>query len=83
MIARGSDVDELTVARQAVELARTGSSEGAAKGTSATTWSTAAQPRWNAFGYRPAGRERFLDWVLAHPGTVYFGAIAVLLGGCC
>ena len=31
-IARGSKADELTVARQAIELARTGSSQGAAKG---------------------------------------------------
>ena len=32
-----------------------------------------------AFGYRPGLRERLYDWVLGHPGTVYFGGIAVLL----
>ena len=32
-----------------------------------------------AFGYRPGWRERLFDWVLGHPGTTYFGAIAVLL----
>ncbi len=32
-----------------------------------------------AFGYRPGWGERLFEWVLGHPGTVYFGGIALLL----
>ena len=81
-IARGSKADELTVARQAIELARTGSSQGAAKGhVGYYLVNRGAAALRIAFGYRPDGRERFLDWVLAHPRTVYWGSIALLLGG--
>ena len=82
-IARGSKVDELTVARQAVELARTGSSQGAAKGhVGYYLVDRGAAALGNAFGYRPDGRERFLGWVLAHPGAVWgmILSIALLLG---
>jgi cyclic beta-1,2-glucan synthetase len=30
-----------------------------------------------AFGYRPNWGERLFGWVLGHPGTVYFGGIAL------
>src|SRR5208337_3123213 len=81
-IARGCKADELTVARQAVELARTGSSQGAAKGHVGYYLVDRGEAALgNAFGYRPDGRERFLDWVLAHPRAVYWGSIALLLVG--
>ncbi|MGA2703308.1 MAG: glucoamylase family protein [Isosphaeraceae bacterium] len=81
-IARGSKADELTVARQAIELARTGSSQGAAKGHVGYYLVNRGEAALRiAFGYRPDGHERFLDWVLAHPRAVYWGSITLLLGG--
>jgi len=81
-IARGSKADELTVARQAIELARTGSSQGAAKGHVGYYLVNRGEAALRiAFGYRPDGHERFLDWVLTHPRAVYWGSIALLLGG--
>ena len=81
-IARGSKADELTVARQAVELARVGSSQGAAKGHVGYYLVNRGEAALRKpFGYRPDGQERFFDWVLAHPRSVYWGSIALLLGG--
>ena len=87
MIARGSGADEIEVARRAIDLARQGS---AARWRD--VGERAARPRrllpgrprpgrpWrppSAIG--PGWRERLFEWVLGHPGTVYFGSIAVLL----
>ena len=81
-IARGSRADELTVARQAVKLAHDGSSQGAAKGHVGYYLVNRGEAELRkAFGYRAAGQERILDWVLAHPRSVYWGSIALLLGG--
>ncbi len=87
MIARGSGADEIEVAHRALDLARQGSAPTAGEAAS----SHPGEPRDHvgfylvdrgqatlkaAFGYRPGGRERLFEWVLGHPGTVYFGAIA-------
>ena len=72
----------LTVARRAIELARNGSGEGAPRthvGYYLVDRGEAALEK--AFGFRPNARERILDWILAHPLTVYFGSIALILGG--
>ena len=87
-IARGSGADEIEVARRAIDLARqaVGSSRIAGPATasrattSATTWSTGARPSSRPpSAIAPAGRERLFDWVLGHPATAYFGAIAAVL----
>ncbi len=93
-IARGSDADEIAVARRAIELARRATDSNSSAATDPVSTSTAGEPRGHvgfylvdrgqaelkaAFGYRPGWRERLFEWVLGHPDTVYFGAIAVLL----
>ena len=91
MISRGSDADEIEVARRAIELA--GQSQGlkaerearAARvasraATSGSTWSTAAvRSSKSAFGYRPGYRERLFRSLLENPESTYFGAIAMVL----
>ncbi len=79
-IARGSKADELAVARRAIELARAGGAVSAARGHVGYYLVSRGEAELRqAFGYRPDGQERLLDWVLAHPRTVYFGKIAGLL----
>ncbi len=78
-IAKGSGVEEVEVARRAVERARAGLARGAARGTVACCLLDNDARAFEAeLGYRPEGRERLLRFVLDHPRLVYFGLIAVL-----
>jgi cyclic beta-1,2-glucan synthetase len=80
-IARGSNADELDVARKAIELARSGLSQGSAKGHVGYYLMGRGETELrNAFQYRPTASERALDLVLAHPRKVYFGSLFLLLG---
>ncbi|MBV8487597.1 MAG: hypothetical protein JO161_04910, partial [Planctomycetaceae bacterium] len=79
-IARGSDADELEVARKAIELARSAPPDEVAKrhvGYYLVDRGQVALRR--AFGYRPEEGQRLLELALAHPQAVYFGSIALLL----
>ena len=78
-IARGSNADEVDVARKAIELASAGAEQGAARGHVGfylVDRGEAALRR--IFGCQQDLRERLLDWALAHPRTTYFGSILVL-----
>jgi hypothetical protein len=72
----------------------TNSSAGSSTGVVSSATSTSGEPRGHvgfylvdrgqaelkaAFGYRLGWGERLFAWVLGHPGTGYFGGIAVLL----
>ena len=78
-IARGSNTDEIDVARKAIELARPGAKLGAAEGHVGFYLVDRGEAALrSAFGYQKDLRERLLDWVLTHPRTTYFGSIVLL-----
>jgi cyclic beta-1,2-glucan synthetase len=80
-IARGSNADELEVARMAIDLARrNSSSRGASSHVGFFLIDRGEAALREAFRYKPDVRERILAWVLGHPRIVYFGSISVLLG---
>ena len=67
-IARGSNADELEVARKAVELARAGLERGRATGHVGYYLVGPGEAELRrAFGYRPDLRERLLDWAVCPP----------------
>jgi len=81
-IARGSNADELDIARAAIELAQQGQRSGAPPRDHVGFFLVdrgAAELKVGC-GYRPVWRERALEWLLDHPALVYFGSIAVALG---
>ena len=81
-IARASQADELTVARRANELARTGSSEGAANGHVGYYLVDRGEAKLrDAFGFKLDRRDWIVEWVLAHPRRVYWGSISLVLAG--
>ena len=79
-IARASRADELTVARRVIELARTGSSEGAAKGHIGYYLVDRGEAGLRkAFGFKLDRRDWIVEWVLAHPRRFYWGSITLVL----
>ena len=79
-IARGSDVDELDVARHAIELAQAGVEAGGSRAHVGYYLIDAGRAALKAdFGYRPKPGERLLDLFLKHPRASYFGSIAALI----
>ncbi len=75
-LARGSGVDETEAARRAVGRARAGLADGPARGHVGYHLVGRGLAGLRAeLNYRPEGRERLLDAVLAHPRVVYFGSI--------
>ena len=80
-IARGSDADEIDVARKAIELARAGSSQGRAKGHVGYYLLDRGEAELRAaFGYRPGRRRAAPRRGPRAPEAVYFGSICLLLG---
>ncbi|HEY7426134.1 MAG TPA: glucoamylase family protein [Gemmataceae bacterium] len=76
-LARGSDLEEVEVARRVLQKAR---GESSPRNHVGYYLIGPGKPAFQAeLGYRPILRERLLDAVLAHPSTVYFGAITGLL----
>ena len=77
MIARGSNADEIEVARRAVEMARGG--RGSSEPLDHVGFYLIDQGQTKlkeTFGYRPGWRERLLEFVRGHAEWVYFGSIA-------
>jgi cyclic beta-1,2-glucan synthetase len=90
-ISRGSDASEIEVARRAIELA--GQNLGSRPEADSDARSDERRghvgyylvDRGRAeleaeFGYRPGYRERLFRRLLENPESIYFGAIAVVLG---
>ena len=78
-IARGSDVDELDVARRAIDLAKAGVEAGGSRAHVGYYLIDAGRAALEAHvGFRPKPGERLLDLVLKHPRASYFGSIAAL-----
>ena len=78
-LARRSSTDERDVASRAVELAAEAEKDGPARGH--VGYHLVGPGRWalrRELGYQARLKERFLDWSLAHPRTVYFGSIGFL-----
>jgi cyclic beta-1,2-glucan synthetase len=79
-LARRSRFTEVEVARRAVERAR--HAEGPDADRRRHVGYSLIGPGAAAFkvelGYRPSVRQRLLDAVLGHPGTVYLGSVAAL-----
>ncbi|HZW29371.1 MAG TPA: glycosyl transferase family 36, partial [Isosphaeraceae bacterium] len=79
-IARGSDADEIAVARQAIAMARDSRDLGEPRDHVGYFLDDRGRHQLRAaFGYRPGWDERLFEWVLDHPGLVYFGSIGMLL----
>jgi cyclic beta-1,2-glucan synthetase len=76
-LARGSDVEEVEVARRVVQRARDGQPPRHHVGYHLIGPGKAAFQA--ELGYRPKLGERLLDAVLHHPHMFYFGSIAALL----
>ena len=78
-IAKGSGVEEVEVARRAVEAAKAAQGHGHARGTVGYyLLDGGARAFEDELGYKPEGRERLLRFVFGHPRLVYFGLFALL-----
>ena len=78
-IAKGSGVEEVEVARRAVEAAKAGQGKGLARGTVGYYLLDGGTRAFeDTLGYRPKGRERLLRFVFGHPRLVYFGLFGLL-----
>jgi cyclic beta-1,2-glucan synthetase len=80
-LAKRTSMSERTVAQRAVALARDASQAGAESRRAHVGYYLADRGRAQlerAIGYVPPAGERLERAVLAHPGAVYFGSIALL-----
>src|SRR6202011_3819947 len=85
-LSRGSKWGEVEVARQAVALAGRGWAAGGGGGEAPARahgrYSLVDKGRPELEGllhYRPKMRDRFLNFLLAHPRLVYFGGVALVV----
>jgi cyclic beta-1,2-glucan synthetase len=83
-LARGSGHDELSVAHRVVAAAHVAEPDERQSHVGYHLIDRGRKAIQSELGFRPAVRERLLDWVLDNPNATYFGGIiigmAVLLG---
>jgi cyclic beta-1,2-glucan synthetase len=81
-IAKETRAPEPDVAAAVVELAEAGAAEHGRESRQAHVGhylvGDGRKEFEHAMGYRPHGFERLTEWVLAHPGGAYFGALGIV-----